>query len=370
MVAPVTVKIDGNVDPLKSALGEASKSVNVFGHQMDVSLPTSKLDLAVKSVKALAKGTKNVASAARDASAEEQIFADAMAAAGAAQGDWVEQTDSAISASMRLAFTDTETRKAITALSTATGDSAKSVELLAGAQDIARLAGVDLETAADAVAKAYNGQDAALKRMLPGLEAGATAQDTIKNATDLAAGAADNYAKSSQATGEKASIAFDEIKETIGTSLMPAMQELVESIKPLLAQFVQLLSVILPPLLNLFSKFFQIASKVAGVIGKITSAIGKLIQKIKELLGPLTEAVDKLRNLDLNPFAATAGAAISSAAQVGSRAGASAAAAKEGGQVTINIYGDPAMIEARVVRALRGYTFRNGAGSAFAPQRV
>lgn len=352
MVAPIKVTINGDTTGLNNALKEGSRSVSIFGNDLGVVLPP-KLNLAVQATKKVVDITHKASSAARDAAAEEAIFADAMVAAGAAQGDWVAQTDEAIAASARLAFTDTETRKAIAALATATGDTEAALDLLTVAQDVARISGVDLEQAADAVAKAQNGQDAALRRMLPGLEKGATAQDTIKAATDLAAGAADNYARSSEAMGKKVRIAFGEIAETVGAALGPSLQELGRALKPLIQQFIQLASKILPPVLSLLSKLISIASKVVTAVNKITSAIGRLIDKIKKLLQPLQEAVNGLRNLDLNPFAAPSAA-------VATMGASTRASNSNRGPVTINIYGDPAVIEAKVIRAIRGYQARNG----------
>jgi phage-related protein len=166
----------------------------------------------------------------------------------------------------------------------------------------------------------------------------------------------------------KADIAFGELKETLGAAVLPAIQGVVEAAKPLVTQLVQLASKILPPLLKLLEKLFNIAGKVAGAIGKIADAVGRLTQKIKDLLAPLGDAVNKLKNLDLNPFSNAVGGVPTPAGITAETQAAGTRSA--GGPVTINIYGDPAVIEARVIRALRGYQFRNGAGSVFNPGRV
>lgn len=365
MVAPITVKLNGDVKGLEGALVEGSKHIKVFGQDVGVRLPP-KLNLAVQATKGLAKVTKEVASSAKDAAAEEKIFNDAMTAATGKTGDYNAALDDVINQSMKLAFTDTETRKALASLTTATGDAAVSAELLAASQDIARVAGVDLEAASDAVAKAYAGQDTALVRMLPGLEQGADAMGTIENATKLAAGASDTYAKSSQATGEKVKIAFGEIAETVGAALGPSLRQLGAALKPLLIAFGELASVILPPLLKLLDRLINVATLAATAITKIVTAVTKLISKIKELLKPLTDAVNKLHQLDFNPFTASGTATTSAARSVN----ATAAGIPQTGAVTINIYGDPAVIEARVIRALRGYQARNGVGAVLTPGRM
>ena len=369
MVAPITVKINGDIKDLETAMGGASKHIKVFGQDVGVALPP-KINLAVQATKGLAKVTKNVAGAAKDAAAEEKIFQDAMTNATGVSADHNAALDETIKASQRLAFTDTETRKALVALTTATGDAEVSTGLLTAAQDIARLAGVDLETASDAVAKAYAGQDTALMRMLPGLEQGATAQETIANATKLAEGASDSYAASSQAMGEKVKIAFGEVAETVGGLLGPALKDLGAALKPLLVNFGELASVILPPLLKLLEKFVTVAAKVVSAINRIVDAVQKLISKIRELLAPLTDAVNKLKEIDLNPFSNAAGGGSTQMMTVGARGVDQQATRSGSGGVQINIYGDPSVIEARVTKALRDYARRNGIGAIFTPERT
>ena len=116
--------------------------------------------------------------------------------------------DAAIEAGAAKAFSDSEVRAGLQDLVTATGSAEEANRLLGPAMDIARLAGVDLETASKALAKAHDGNDAALRKLIPGLEKGKTATDTIAEATKLASGQADIYAKSSEGMGKAGSDAF------------------------------------------------------------------------------------------------------------------------------------------------------------------
>ena len=103
-------------------------------------------------------------------------------------------------------------------LVTATGDVTLATADLSAAQDIARFANIEyLATAADAVAKAHAGQDGALRKLMPGLEKGATAADTLAAATAGAASQADKYADSAPALPERGADAFSEVGETIET---------------------------------------------------------------------------------------------------------------------------------------------------------
>jgi phage-related protein len=98
---------------------------------------------------------------------------------------------------------------------------------MAAAQDIARLSGVSLETASAAVAKAHEGNGAALAKLIPGLDKGANAQETLANATALAAGQADAYAAS--APGQMAIVgdSFGELGEEVGSVFLPILKDLI-----------------------------------------------------------------------------------------------------------------------------------------------
>ena len=173
---------------------------------------------AVVAAGAAIVGLTEAAAADRD---EQNKLELAVKASGAAHGDWAKQVDDAITAGQDKAFTDSETRAGLEALLTTTGDVTDANKLLEVSQDVARKSGVDLKTAADAVAKAHAGQDGALRKLIPGLAKGKTATDTIAAASKAAAGSADLYAKSSAGMGARASDAFSEIGETIDPCSCP-----------------------------------------------------------------------------------------------------------------------------------------------------
>ena len=136
----------------------------------------------------------------------------------------------------------------------------------ATAQDVARFAGVDLATAADAVAKAQAGQDGALTKMLPGLEKGATATDTLANAQALAAGQADAYSKTTEAGFAKTSDAMGELGETVGAALLPALDAILPAILPMIKSLGTLVSAILPLLIPLITLLGKALGVVANVL--------------------------------------------------------------------------------------------------------
>ena len=394
MAPTLKVLIDGDTRGLRSALGESGQNVLEFSEQLASMIPIPAVAAGAKIVGIAAAITTDLYVAGKDAAQAEQMFADAMIASGGATGDWIAKTDEAILKSQELAFTDDETRDAILSLTRATGDSDEALGLLAVAQDLARLTGSDLEKAADAVAKAEAGQDTALRRMLPGLKKTASGQDTITEATKLSAGAADTYADSATAMGEKGSIAFSELKESIGQELVPAMDGLMAEMAPLLAEFVELAKIVIPPVIAGFkliigavklvvSALLTIIDAVRKVIGwlqnlwkstkeiagKVGAAISGIVDAFQNMWDKAKSVMDKIANIDLNPFNR-----VMSAGSQATVSGLGATPYHYGGSsmpgVTINVYGDPAVIEARVMRALREYSRRNGPGSATSPSRM
>lgn len=375
MVAPIRVQIVGDTVGLQTALGDATHHVDLFGSKVGVDLP-GWAGVAVDATKRVGAAVFSSGKAAKDAAAEETIFADAMATLGVTTAEQTAKVDDAILAAQKLAFADTETRKALLSLTTATGDSDKAIALLSASQDIARLAGVDLATAADAVAKAEAGQDTALRRMLPGLAETATAQDTITEASNLAAGAAEDYGKSSEAGTKKAKIAFSELKETVGAELGPALKDLWDSLQPIIVSMIEIASVVLPPVIKAIENVAGAIGVALDAIGRFIDAIQRLMDKLRDLLGPINDAIGKLKEIDLNPFNRAQGIIGGQAATQGASAGTFGTAtsgdrnrAGKGG-LTINVYGDPAVIEAKITKAIRDYTRRNGAGTIFAPGRT
>jgi hypothetical protein len=174
-----------------------------------------------------ALGAMTVA-AAEDEAGQAQLET-AIKAAGAATGDYTDQVNAAIAAGQAKAFSDDQTRSALQSLVTATGSVTEATGLLSAAQDIARFAGVDLATAADAVAKAQAGNAGALQKLIPGLEKSASATDTLKAATEAAAGSADAYAQTTQGSLAIAGDSFGELSETIGSTFLPIVKTLAEA---------------------------------------------------------------------------------------------------------------------------------------------
>ena len=145
-------------------------------------------------------------------------------AAIAATEAWIDQTQRAFG------VVDDELRPALAKLASMTGSVADAQGLLGLALDVSAGGTVDLSAATNAVTKALQGNYKALKNL------GVPITDAMVKSKDLNAvlaltaktfgGAAATRANTFEFRMKRLNIALDEAKETLGTALMPVMEEL------------------------------------------------------------------------------------------------------------------------------------------------
>jgi hypothetical protein len=217
---------------------------------------------ATAALGALAVGLGSATKAAiEDAAAQEQL-AGVLRRAGLATEDEIAATEEFISAQSRLtAVTDDDLRPALATLVNATGSATYAQELLIKSQDIAAATGKDLETVTQAMAKAANGQTAALYKLDPALRTtvgvGAEFEDVLRGLS-IHQGAAAEAALTTEGKMKNLSIQFGEAKESIGAALIPAVETLLG---------------LLIPLANWAQENSKVFLIVAGVIGGVAAAV-------------------------------------------------------------------------------------------------
>ena len=300
--------------------------------------------------------------AAEDRAEQEKLNA-IYVAAGAATGDYTTAIDAAIEAGAAKAFSDSEVRAGLQDLVTATGSAKEANDLLAVAFDVSRLSGASLEDASKALAKAHDGNDASLRKLIPGLEKGATAADTIAAATKLASGQADIYAKSSEGMGKMGSDAFAEIGEQVGSAFLPIMDAVVPALIPILKLLGELIKELLPLLTPVIHIIVEALKIFIGVLTTLIGIIKQVLQFIGDMVDKVRAAADLIGSVDLNPFAFPEGGG--GGAPAGRGRGRSARSAGGGGggtTVNVNVQSaDPT----EVVRAIRRWSRNNGGSGPF-----
>lgn len=168
-----------------------------------------------------------LADAARGAAADEANVVKLRTAvenAGYAWQDNLQPIEERIKLGQQLAFSDTQTRDSLTALTQTTGNLQHALDLQSLAMDISRQKGIDLTTASELVGLVYDGNTSKLKRYGIELKANATATEALAALQATFGGASENYAQTTEAGIFRMKDAIDEWKESIGAALGPTQQ--------------------------------------------------------------------------------------------------------------------------------------------------
>ena len=359
MAVGLQVKIGADVTGLTGALQAAAGGAGSFGEAIKLTVaqmhPAAGAAIAVGD--ALIGMTQ---AAAADRDEHNKLLQVYKTAAGAA-GDYTGEIDAAVEAGANLAFSDSEVRAGLEHLIVSYGNADDANQALAQAMDLARYAGVDLDTASKALAKAHQGQTGALAKLIPGLDTSKTKTDQIAQATKLAAGSADTYAKSSKGMGETSSIAFSELSETIGSAFLPIMDEILPMLVPIVKILGQLIKAVLPLLKPVIMIIVGALKIFIQVLEALINAISRVMGFIQDMVNRVRDAANFIGSVDLNPFAVGGGGGEGSPQMAGfSRSGRSGGTFGGAGGITININGDPMTIERSVINALRSYGRRTG----------
>ena len=201
-------------------------------------------------------------------------------------------------------ITDDKLRPAYQKLALSAGDTTKAMDLLAIATDVAAGTGKDLDTVAQAMAKALEGNDTALSRLVPSVRG---AKDPIAELAATFDGAAEAAANTDPYA--RMQIIFGEMQEQIGTALLPILEDFSEWLSTPEGQ--EKLQEIVDGIVTMVQEFTNFVDYIANEvqpgleeltgekgIGAVVEAIGNLII----LLGTLRIAM--LFMTAGNPFVA------------------------------------------------------------------
>lgn len=155
---------------------------------------------------------------------EEASVAKLGAALRANIPDWDGQTDAierVLSQRMQLGFSDDEQRKSLALLVAATHDTTKALDIQRTAMDLARLKGIDLASASEALIKVEAGSYRILKSLGIVLKDNATQQDALNAVQAVAAGQAEAYANTNAGKLLVSQVKVGEAMEKFGAVTMP-----------------------------------------------------------------------------------------------------------------------------------------------------
>jgi hypothetical protein len=218
---------------------------------------------------------------------------------------------------------DDKLRPAYTKLAIATRDTAETERLMGIAMDISANTGKDLESVTAALSKAYLGNNATLSKLGIGISKADLKTKSFKEITDQLAvtfaGAAKTSADSFAGSIDKLSIASNNAKEIIGTSLIGALTSLgkdknidnlatgIESAAKSLANFVDSIVYLKEQIKSIpgFGLVSFLGSGVTDLLGRFSpQRLAELIKAIKGFQGMGNVPMTGGSNMDTQKFEA------------------------------------------------------------------
>ena len=292
---------NSDVENSSSKLGDFSKKAGVAFAAAAAAAGAYAIKLAVDGVKA----------AIEDEAAQVRLATALKNATGATDSMIASVEKQILQTSLATGVTDDQLRPALQRLSLSTGDVTKSQELLNLALDISQATGKSLDTVANGLGKAYDGNTAALGKLGIGLSSAElkamTFTEVQTKLSDLFGGAAAANADTFAGRLQILKVTFDEAKESVGAKLLPIIQKLVEfvvdKVVPALGKFALLFkpitdaiaankeefstfiafiqTYVVPVLVNVLGGAFKVVGQLAGgvitVIGAVVGGLNSLI---------------------------------------------------------------------------------------------
>lgn len=192
--------------------------------------------------------------------------------------------------SLAAGVADDQLRPAFSKLMVATGNVAEAQDLMTIAMDVAQGRGLELETVVKALARAQDGNVEGLQRLGVSTKdaSGATLtyEQILQTLSDTYGGAVAVNAETAAGKQARLAVGMAELKETVGTALLPALQRLVGVGMQVLTWFQSLPG----PVQQIILVGGLLAAALAGlamVIGPLIPLVSGLAVAKMALLGPI-----------------------------------------------------------------------------------
>jgi hypothetical protein len=229
------LSILADVDDLKKKLGEADNAVEGNANKISEFGKKAAAAFAVAAVAAAAYGTKlaidGVKAAIQDEQAQLRLASALKTATGATDAQIKATEDMILKTSLATGVADDQLRPAFQRLAVSTKDTVEAQKLLNLALDISKGKGIELETVANALGRAQDGNTTALGRLGLGLSKAELSTLSFtqvqEKLSDLYGGAAAANAETFQGKIDRLKVGFDEAKESLGTALLPQVERFI-----------------------------------------------------------------------------------------------------------------------------------------------
>jgi len=299
------LSILADVDDLKKKLGEADKAVEDNSSKISEFGKKAAAAFAVAAAAAVAYGTKlaidGVKAAIEDEQAQLRLAAALRSATGATEGQIRATEDFILQTSLATGVADDQLRPAMQRLAVSTKDTGEAQRLLALALDISKGRGIELETVANALGRAQDGNTAALGRLGLGLSKAELSTLTFTEVqtrlSDLYGGAAAENADTFQGKIDRLKVGFDEAKESLGVALLPAVERFISFLNdtgiPTLNAFIAGLTGD-QGLNNSLNETQRSAQSFGKAIGVVSGIISGFITFLREAIGLVVSLANEL----------------------------------------------------------------------------
>jgi hypothetical protein len=296
----LTLSLAADIDNLQKGLKKADTEIQTFGDKVGAFGKKAAAAFAVAAAAAVAYASKLAVDGVKAAIEDEQAqlrLANALKAATGATDAQVKATeDMILQTSLATGVADDALRPALQRLAVSTKDTVEAQKLLTLALDISKASGKDLESVANALGRAQDGNTTSLGRLGLGLSKAELATlsftEIQTKLSDLYGGAAAANAETFQGKIDRLKVGFDEAKESLGTALLPTVE-----------RFISFLNETGLPTLNAFiagltgdeglSASLTESQKGAESFGKVIAAtagiISGFITFVREAVGLLVE---------------------------------------------------------------------------------
>ena len=291
---------NGDVDNSSSKMGEFSKKAGLAFAAAGAAAGAYAIKLAVDGVKA----------AIEDEAAQIRL-ATALKNATGATDEMIKSVEKQIlKTSLATGVADDKLRPALQRLSLSTNDVTKAQSLLNLALDISQSRQLPLETVANALGKAYDGNTAALSKLNIGYSAAELKTMSFTQVqselSDLFGGAAADNAETFAGRLQILKVTFDEAKESVGAKLLPIIQQLVEfvvnEVVPALGKFAQFFKPITDAIDNnkeAFTEFIGFIQKyvvpvLVTVLGGAFKVVGEIAGGVINVIGAVIKGLNGL----------------------------------------------------------------------------
>jgi hypothetical protein len=272
----------------KQALKDINKLENSFAAAGKKIAKSFAVATAAAAALALKIG-KDAVNAAMEDQKSQALLANALRNTIGANDAAIASAESYISAlEKQFAIADDQLRPALSTLTTATGDLTSAQTLLGLALDVSAGSGVSLETITSALAKAANGNFAALSKLFPQLDKNAIKTGDLaavtKQLADAYGGAAAKNANTFAGKLEGLKIAFGNVLEQVGYLLLPLLERfatfLTETVIPAIQQWISIhgeeLSAVFEKAIGYVVGFFQVLYDVFSFVMNNTKVFKQL----------------------------------------------------------------------------------------------